>query len=60
MTLDEFRKATANMDGNLEVLIRWSGEDCSHVSSINSPTVEQGCTDVPALMLDAAAEEEEE
>ena len=56
MNVGLLRKYIANLDESLEVLIRWNDDECCHVGGTMSISVEAGCADSPALMIDADTE----
>lgn len=57
MNVGQLRQAISNLDDSLEVIIRWNDDECCHVAGAMGATVETGCADSPALMLDADTEE---
>lgn len=58
MTVGDLRRSLAGLSNDLEIVIRWNDDDCCHVAGVAGATVETGCADCPALMLDADTDED--
>ncbi len=52
MNVGFLRKLIADLPDEMPVLVRWNDDRCCHVSEALPATVETGCTESPALMID--------